>query len=134
MVRLHKLYFGRQEMRCLKLFTKLVRLHYQVFIDISSYMHIHRVFGRSKRGVPAKAAIPANRGITVSIIGVICEKGMIDLSLCKSKAVQKKANGAKKRKRRNGKAEEVELNARVGTHSEHFLVFFSWYHGYFGSI
>ncbi|CEJ00962.1 hypothetical protein RMCBS344292_18454 [Rhizopus microsporus] len=95
-----------------------------VFIDEAGFnMHIRRNFGRSKRGVPAKAVIPANRGITVSIIGAICEKGVIDLSLRKPKAVQKKANGTKKRKRGNGKAEEVEVNARVGTRSEHFLEF-----------
>ncbi|KAG1138552.1 hypothetical protein G6F37_010405 [Rhizopus arrhizus] len=68
-------------------------------------MHIHRNFGRSKKGMPAKAVIPANRGITVSIIGAICEKGVIDLTL------------------QNGKAEVVEVNARVGTRSEHFIEF-----------
>lgn len=86
-------------------------------------MHIRRNFGRSKRGVPAKAVIPANRGITVSIIGAICEKGMIDLFAHKPKAVQKKANDMKKRKRGNGKTEKLEVNARVGTRSKHFLEF-----------
>lgn len=43
--------------------------------------------------MPAKVIIPANRGITVSIIGAICEKEVIDLSFRKPKAVQKKANG-----------------------------------------
>ncbi|KAG1155395.1 hypothetical protein G6F36_014396 [Rhizopus arrhizus] len=64
-----------------------------VFIDEAGFnMHIRRNFGRSKRGMPAKAVIPANRGITVSIIGAICEKGVIDLTLRKPKAVQKKTN------------------------------------------
>ncbi|EIE76833.1 hypothetical protein RO3G_01537 [Rhizopus delemar RA 99-880] len=59
-----------------------------VFIDEAGFnMHIRRNFGRSNRGMPAKAVIPANRGITVSIIGAICEKGVIDLSLIKLKAV-----------------------------------------------
>lgn len=40
-----------------------------VFIDEAGFnMHIHRNFGRSKRGVPAKAVIPANRSTAVSII------------------------------------------------------------------
>ncbi|EIE78266.1 hypothetical protein RO3G_02970 [Rhizopus delemar RA 99-880] len=95
-----------------------------VFIDEAGFnMHIRRNFGRSKRGMPAKAVIPANRGITVSIIGAICEKGVIDLTLRKPKAVQKKTNSNKKRKRENDKAEVVEANARIGTRSEHFIEF-----------
>lgn len=95
-----------------------------VFIDEACFnMHIRRNFGRSKRGVPDKAVNLANRGIMASIIGAICEKGVIDLSLRNPKTVQKKANGMKKRKRGNSKSEEVEINARVGTRSEHFLEF-----------
>ncbi|EIE76715.1 hypothetical protein RO3G_01419 [Rhizopus delemar RA 99-880] len=64
-----------------------------VFIDATGFnMHIRRNFGRSKRGMPAKAVIPANRGTTVSIIGAIYEKGAINLTLRKPKAVQKKTN------------------------------------------
>ncbi|KAI9265642.1 hypothetical protein BY458DRAFT_221928 [Sporodiniella umbellata] len=81
----------------------------------------NRNFGRSKRGTPAKTLLPSNRGITVTIIGAICEKGVIDLTLRKPKAVQKKAAHSKKRKRKDGKAEDVEVNTRVGTRSEHFL-------------
>lgn len=43
----------------------------------------------------------------------------------KPKAVQKKADHYKKRKRGDGKAEDVEVNTRVGTRSEHFLEFLS---------
>ncbi|KAG1055662.1 hypothetical protein G6F43_002405 [Rhizopus delemar] len=86
-------------------------------------MHIRRNFGRSKRRMPAKAVIPANRGTTVSIIGAICEKGAINLTLRKPKAVQKKTNSNKKRKRENDEAEVVEANARIGTRSEHFIEF-----------
>ena len=47
----------------------------RIFIDEAGFnMHIRRNFDRSKTGVPAKAIIPANRGITVSVIGAICEK------------------------------------------------------------
>ena len=95
-----------------------------VFIDEAGFnMYIRRNFGRPKRGTPDKAVILANRGITASIIGAICEKGVIDLSLRKPKAVQKKANGMKKRKRGNSKSEVVEVNAKIGTRSEHFLEF-----------
>ena len=73
--------------------------------------------------MPAKAVIPANRGITISIIDAICEKGVIDLTLHKPKGCSEKANGMKKRKRGNGKTEEVEVNTRIGTRSEHFIEF-----------
>lgn len=82
-------------------------------------MHICRNFDRSKWGTPAKTLLPSNRGITITIIDAFCEKGVIDLTLRKSKPVQKKAVGSKKRK----KAEVVEVNARVDTRSEHLLVF-----------
>ncbi|KAG1047050.1 hypothetical protein G6F43_010485 [Rhizopus delemar] len=78
-----------------------------VFIDEAGFnMHIRRNFGRSKRGMPAKAVISANRSITVSIIGAICEKGVIDLTF-----------------RENDKAEVVEANARIDIRSEHFIEF-----------
>lgn len=61
----------------------------------------------------------------MTIIGDICEMGVIDLTLRKPKAVQKKVTNSKKRKRGDGKAAEVEANARIGTRSEHFLEFLS---------
>lgn len=87
--------------------------------EVGFNMHICRNFDRSKWGTPAKTLLPSNRGITITIIGAFCEKGVIDLTLRKSKPVQKKAVGSKKRK----KAEVVEVNARVDTRSEHLLVF-----------
>jgi hypothetical protein len=58
------------------------------FIDETGLnMHIHRKFGRSKKGTPAKASIPSIRGIAVIIIGTICKKGVINLTLRKPKAV-----------------------------------------------
>ncbi|KAG1041488.1 hypothetical protein G6F43_012090 [Rhizopus delemar] len=56
---------------------------------------------------------------------VICEKVVVELTLRKPKAVQKKNCTTKKRKRDNGKAGEVEVSARVGTRSEHCLDFLS---------
>lgn len=58
----------------------------------------------------------------MTIIGAIFEKGVIDLTLRKPKAVQKKAVCSKKRRR---EAEVVEVNARIGTRREHFLEFLS---------
>ncbi|KAI9326006.1 hypothetical protein BD770DRAFT_302678, partial [Pilaira anomala] len=98
-----------------------------VFIDEAGFnMNIRRNFGRPKIGTPAKQILPANRGITIAIIGAICEKGIIDLTLRKPKPVCKRDGSNKKRKRNGGKtAEVIDVNARVGTRSEHFLQFIS---------
>ncbi|ORE05653.1 hypothetical protein BCV72DRAFT_208868, partial [Rhizopus microsporus var. microsporus] len=72
-----------------------------IFIDETEFnMRIRRNFGRSKRGMPAKASFPSNKGITVAIIGAICEKGVVDLTLRKPKAVQKSRISNKKRERK----------------------------------
>ncbi|KAI8136503.1 hypothetical protein BJV82DRAFT_484621, partial [Fennellomyces sp. T-0311] len=43
-----------------------------IFIDEAGFnLHIKRTFGRSKRGKPAKAVVPKNRGVTISILGAI---------------------------------------------------------------
>ncbi|KAG0767089.1 hypothetical protein G6F16_004621 [Rhizopus arrhizus] len=76
-----------------------------VSIDEAGFnMHIRRNFGWSKKGMSVKLVVPSNRGLT----------------LRKPKVVQKKTSGTKKRKRDSGEADEVELNAREGTQSEHF--------------
>lgn len=97
-----------------------------IFIDEAGFnMHLRRNFGRSKRGIPAKAVVPTNRGTNVTIVGAICERGIIALTLRKPKAVQKKKRGSnKKRKREDGGPVNVpEINGIVGTRSEHFLQF-----------
>jgi hypothetical protein len=82
------------------------------------------ISGGSKRGLPAKALLPSSRGISIIIIGAICEKGVIDLTLHKPKAVQKKSASTKKRKREDGETVEVaEVNVRVGTRNGHFMHF-----------
>lgn len=48
------------------------------------------------------------------------QKGVIDLILYKPKAVRKKATSSKKKKK-YGKAGDVEVNTRIGTRNEHFL-------------
>lgn len=69
-----------------------------IFIDESDFnVHIRRNFDRSKRGTLAKTLLPSNRGITITIIGAICEKGVIDLTLHKPKVVQKMSAESKKR-------------------------------------
>ncbi|KAI8352489.1 hypothetical protein BD560DRAFT_477575 [Blakeslea trispora] len=70
-----------------------------------------RNLSRSKKGMSVKAVVPSNREVTVIIIGAICEKGVVELTLREPKAVQKKNNGTKKQKRETGKTEEVEVNA-----------------------
>ncbi|KAI8374941.1 hypothetical protein EDC96DRAFT_562509 [Choanephora cucurbitarum] len=65
-----------------------------LFVDIEARTAHHYVklcdFGRFKRGKPAKAELLNNRGITVTIVGAICEKGIIDLASRKPKTVQRK--------------------------------------------
>jgi hypothetical protein len=55
----------------------------------------------------------------------ICEKGVIDLTLRKPKAIRKTKE--KKRKRNDNSAETNEelANARIGTRSDHYLEFIS---------
>jgi hypothetical protein len=88
-------------------------------------MYIRRNFRRLKRGIPAKTEFRSNRDITFTIIGAICEKGVIDLSLLKPKTPQKKSISVKKKRRGNGEGQKVtEVNARVGIRSEHFFLKF----------
>ncbi|KAG2221198.1 hypothetical protein INT45_000238 [Circinella minor] len=88
-----------------------------VFIDEAGFnLHIRRNFGRSKRGSPARAVIPSQRGVSITILGAICELGVINVSVRKPQAVQ----SSKKRKRNDG---TTVLNARIGTRTEHFVEF-----------
>ncbi|KAG1098393.1 hypothetical protein G6F42_017998 [Rhizopus arrhizus] len=98
-----------------------------VFVDEAGFnMHLRRNFGRSIKGTPAKQVVPSNRGVSISIIGAICELGVIDLTLRKPTPVTKKSTkGKKKRKRNDDSAKEAveEVNGRVGTRAIHFLEF-----------
>ena len=99
-----------------------------VFVDEAGFnTYLRRNFGRSKRGTPAKQVVPSNRGITISIIGAICELGVIDLTLRKPNPVTKSTSlrGKKKSKRNDKSAEKTveEVNGRVGTRAIHFLKF-----------
>ncbi|GAN05286.1 hypothetical protein MAM1_0086c04756 [Mucor ambiguus] len=96
-----------------------------VFVDEAGFnMHLRRNFGRSIKGNPAKQVVPSSRGVSISIIGAICELGVIDLTLRKPTPITKKSTkGKKKRKRNDDSAEEAveaveaveEVNGRVGT-------------------
>ena len=90
-----------------------------VFIDEAGFnMHIRRNFGRSKIGTPAKAVVPTNRGISITIFGAIYHGGILDLTLRRPQPVPR----PKKRKRNNGSSEEVtDVNARVGSRTEHYI-------------
>jgi transposase len=92
-----------------------------VFIDEAGFnMHLRRNFGRSKIGTPAKAVVPTNRGISITIFGAIYHGGILDLTLRRPQPVSQ----PKKRKRNNGSSEEnVEVNARIGSRTEHYLEF-----------
>lgn len=53
-----------------------------------------------KKGESAKIELPNNKGITITIIGAICEKSIVDLILRKPKTVQRKAVSSKEKKKR----------------------------------
>ncbi|KAL7322216.1 hypothetical protein PS15p_212245 [Mucor circinelloides] len=99
-----------------------------VFLDEAGFnLHLRRNFGRSIRGKPARVIVPANRGVTITIVGAICELGIIDLSLKRPQAQIRKVARPKKRKLQN---EEVQtktmtVTGKVGTRTEHFLHFLS---------
>lgn len=89
-----------------------------VFIDEAGFnMHIKRNFGRSPRGKPAKTVIPTQRGVALTMMGAICEKGVVNLMLKKPEAV------SKKRKAKDGSSKAI--NGRIGTRTEHYLHFIS---------
>lgn len=100
--------------------TNMDFTHNYVFIDEAGFnMHLRRNFGRSKKGIPAKIIVPSIRGISITILGAICEIGIIDLTLRKPKAVPK----PKKRKLDSTDKAVEEANGRVGTRTEHYIQF-----------
>ncbi|KAI7897469.1 uncharacterized protein BX663DRAFT_556694 [Cokeromyces recurvatus] len=59
-----------------------------VFIDKASFnMHIKRSHARSERGQPAKGTIPTQGGVSLAIIGAVCEQGIVNLTLRKPTAI-----------------------------------------------
>lgn len=97
-----------------------------VFVDEAGFnLHIRRNFGRSSKGKPARVIVPPNRGVSITIVGAICELGIIDLSLKRPQAQVKKVANSKKRKLESGETEATTttIRSKVGTRTEHFLYF-----------
>ncbi|OAD71061.1 hypothetical protein PHYBLDRAFT_171124 [Phycomyces blakesleeanus NRRL 1555(-)] len=91
-----------------------------VFIDEAGFnMHIKRTFGRSVSGTPAKTTVPMQRGVSITILGAMCERGIVSLSLKKPTAV------VTKKKRKLDIYTNVEVNGQIGTRTQHYLDFFS---------
>ncbi|OAD74848.1 hypothetical protein PHYBLDRAFT_167192 [Phycomyces blakesleeanus NRRL 1555(-)] len=91
-----------------------------VFIDEAGFnMHIKRTFGRSVSGTPAKTTVPTQRGVSITILGAMCERGIVSLSLKKPTAV------ATKKKRKLDIYTNVEVNGQIGTRTQHYLNFLS---------
>ena len=89
-----------------------------VFIDEAGFnLHTQSNFGRSIKGTPAKATVPASKGISITILGAISDAGVIDVSLRKPTAA------STKKRRADGKV--VTLRNKVGTRTEHFMSYLS---------
>ncbi|KAI8061845.1 uncharacterized protein B0P05DRAFT_477453, partial [Gilbertella persicaria] len=72
--------------------------------------HVRSNLGRSTKVIPVKSVLHLNRGVTITIIETICQKGVIELTFYNSNAVQKKSHGTKKCMRDNGKADQMEVD------------------------
>ncbi|KAG2221267.1 hypothetical protein INT45_012388 [Circinella minor] len=94
--------------------STLSGLHKYLVDKTASSIILHRNFNRSKRVSPARAVIPSQRGVSIAILGAICELGIINVSLRKPPSVQSN----KKRKQNDG---TTLLDACIGTRTEHFI-------------
>ncbi|OAD76004.1 hypothetical protein PHYBLDRAFT_142990 [Phycomyces blakesleeanus NRRL 1555(-)] len=91
-----------------------------MFIDEAGFnMHIKRTFGRSVSGTLAKTTVPMQRGVSITILGAMCEREIISLLLKKPTAV------ATKKKRKLDIYTNIEVNSRIGTRAQHYLNFLS---------
>ena len=94
-------------------------INYATTLKQSRLSFVHRNYGRSRNGTPAKGTIPTAKGVTITILGAISQAGVIDISLKKPQAV----SISKKRKANDTTAREV--SCRIGTRTEHFLTYIS---------
>lgn len=88
-----------------------------VFIDEAGF-HLHMMRGRawSRKGKSAKVTVPMQKGISLTILGAISHKGIIDISLrLPTVTVSKK---------RKVDVKSVD-SGNGGTKRDHFLVFIS---------
>ena len=91
-----------------------------VVIDEAGFnLRIRRTFGRSVRGTPAKIEVATQRGVSITIIDAMCEKGIVNLMMRKPTAVSSK----KKRKLKMSESGVDAVNGRVGTRTSHYLQF-----------
>ncbi|OAD73062.1 hypothetical protein PHYBLDRAFT_146375 [Phycomyces blakesleeanus NRRL 1555(-)] len=91
-----------------------------VFIDEAGFnMHIKRTFDHSVSGTLAKTTVPTQRGVSITILGAMCKRGIVSLSLKKPTAA------ATKKKRKLDIYTNVEVNGRIGTRTQHYLDFLS---------
>ncbi|KAG1152233.1 hypothetical protein G6F37_002253 [Rhizopus arrhizus] len=87
-----------------------------IFIDEAGFnLHTQRNHGRSLKGTPAKSTVPTGKGVTFTILGVISQAGIISIG------VKKPELASSKKRKADGK--EVKINGKVGTRTEHFLVY-----------
>jgi transposase len=85
-----------------------------VFVDESGFnFHMNRSRGWSKSGNPSKTSVPKVRGNNISLIGAICNKGLVNVSL------RKPSTMVSRKRRADGTM--VNVSERVGTRTEHFL-------------
>jgi len=67
-----------------------------VFLDEAGFnMHLRRGFGWSKKVTPAKTVIPTQKGVNITILGAICEFGVVCLKLRKPVACVSNKEGKK---------------------------------------
>ncbi|CAO3682639.1 unnamed protein product [Rhizopus stolonifer] len=53
-----------------------------VFIDEAGFnLNIKRTFGPSVRGAPAKAVVSTQKGVPITILGAMCKKGIVNITL-----------------------------------------------------
>ncbi|KAG1473327.1 hypothetical protein G6F56_001016 [Rhizopus delemar] len=91
-----------------------------VFIDEAGLnLNIKRTFGRSERGTLAKAIVSTQRGVSITILGAMCERGIVNITLRRPTAVVSK----KKRKLEFAESGLNVVNDRIGTRTTHYLQF-----------
>ncbi|OAD72714.1 hypothetical protein PHYBLDRAFT_73117 [Phycomyces blakesleeanus NRRL 1555(-)] len=78
-----------------------------------------RTFGHSVSGTTAKTTVWTQRGVSITILGAMCERGIVSLLLKKPTAV------TTKKKRKLDIYTNVEVNGRIGTRTQHYLDFLS---------
>ena len=83
-----------------------------VFLDEAGFnLHLRRGYGWAKRGVTPKVMVPSSKGPNITIMGAICELGIVNLTLRTPKTTTVSLPSGKKGK------------VKAGTRTEDFLIF-----------